>query len=971
MTVSIAISHETPAAAMMAADRRRRRLVVFGLLALIMGCAFLIRSYGLNSLPPHLWWDEATQGLDARDLLQGRFQIFFPRAEGKEPLYIYLTAPLVAVWDGEPFATRLAGALLGMLMVPVIFFTARSLWFDDDRGEWVGLIAAAFWMTSYWALSMNRLGFQVNALPLILTLAVLTWTNWSRRPNRRRAILFGLCAGLTLLTYLAARITPLLWVALYVSLPGQKRIALTKSISWAVLAFLLLVLPLGLYLVFHPDVAGTRVGVFPLLSESGDSAHWFDSLVFSLKMVAGVFLGTTGDPILRHNIPNRPPFSPVLAVLFGLGTVLSVARLFGRDQKSWTLLLWLAILSLPGVLAIASNPHFPRLFGALPAALLLAAWAASALLAPLQRFGRPGLVIAVIALVLLAGFEGARTAQAYFVTWKNMDLYPDFQGDLWTFGERVVAAENAVGVVSLPNDDALVLEYGFAKAPLLSLSDGEADVEIRLADRLKDAGGKEILLPVWLEAPYLWADPKNSVLFYLLREGRQLREEALGHHRLLTVALGPQPQFDAQGQQVVLQQPFSSGVQLVGARWGGAYPNNDRNAAQAMAGSKLWAILTWQMVNPSPDLFASVELVDEQGHRLAVSDQQMLFVDEQAPAAITGPQTIRTYHLLSLPATQPPGQVSLRAHAFDAAKNVLLVPGNREATSGVPLGTATVVAATEPTALETIAITHPMRVSYPSGVSLAGVDTYPDVVAPGQPLTLRIFWHIDEPLSQAATFTVSLGDTGLVAATSIPVGAPVGQTIHSYVDFQLPPELPSGRHALLMQPAGGQSTMTELGQVEVIGRARQFVVPALSQDLSASFGGQVRLEGMTGVPSGGYNVHPGNAVQLELVWRVRNTPAADLVRFLHVLDSDGQLVAQQDAIPCDGACPSRSWLPGEILSDRAEIVLPTDLADGAYSLVTGWYDARSQQRLPASDASGQRLDNDVAPLPVTVRVSEP
>ena len=266
MTVSIAISHETPAAAMMAADRRRRRLVVFGLLALIMGCAFLIRSYGLNSLPPHLWWDEATQGLDARDLLQGRFQIFFPRAEGKEPLYIYLTAPLVAVWDGEPFATRLAGALLGMLMVPVIFFTARSLWFDDDRGEWVGLIAAAFWMTSYWALSMNRLGFQVNALPLILTLAVLTWTNWSRRPNRRRAILFGLCAGLTLLTYLAARITPLLWVALYVSLPGQKRIALTKSISWAVLAFLLLVLPLGLYLVFHPDVAGTRVGVFALMS---------------------------------------------------------------------------------------------------------------------------------------------------------------------------------------------------------------------------------------------------------------------------------------------------------------------------------------------------------------------------------------------------------------------------------------------------------------------------------------------------------------------------------------------------------------------------------------------------------------------------------------------------------------------------------------------------------------------------------
>lgn len=971
MTVSNAISQKTPAATVKVAEKRRRRFVVFGLLALIMVFAFLIRTYALNSLPPYLWQDEATQGLDARELLQGRFQIFFPRAEGKEPLYIYLTAPLVAVWDGEPFATRLAGGLLGMLMVPVIFYTARSLWFDDERGEWVGLIAATFWTTSYWSLSMNRLGFQVNALPLTLTLAVLTWTNWTRRPSGRRACLFGLCAGLTLLTYLAARITPLLWVALYISLPRQKRVALTKSAPWVVLAFLLLVLPLGLYLVLHPDVARTRVGVFPLLSGSGDSAQWIESLVSSLKTVAGVFLGTTGDPILRHNIPNRPPFSPLLAVLFSFGAALSFVRLFRHDQRSWTLLLWLATLSLPGVLAIASNPHFPRLFGALPAALLLAAWAASALLAPLQRFGRRGLFIAVTALVLLAGFEGARTTQAYFVTWKNMDLYPDFQGDLWTFGERVGATKNAIGVVSLPKDDAVVLEYGFAKAPLLYLRAAEPNVEARLADKLSHAGGKDILLPVWLEAPYLWADPKNSILFYLLREGGQLRQEALGHHKLFTIALGPQPQFDAPGQQAVLQQPFSNGVQLVEARWGGAYPNTDRSAAQAMAGSHLWAILTWQIANPSPDLFASVELVDEQGHRLAVSDQQMLFVDDEAPVAVTGPQTIQTYHLLSLPATQPPGEVSLRAHAFDAKKNVLLVPSGREPTASVPLGTATVVAASEPSAPEAIAIPHPLAVSYPSGVSLAGVDAYPDVIAPGLPLTLRLFWHIDEPLAQPVTFSVALGDTGLKAETSIPADAPVGHTIHSYVDFQLPPELPSGQHTLLMQPAGGQSAVTELGQLEVKGRARQFVVPALSQQLSASFGDQVKLEGMTGISPGDHQVHPGDAVQLDLVWRVQNVPDADLVRFVHVVSADGQLVAQQDAVPCAGACPSKSWLPGEILVDRAQIILPADMPEGGYSLATGWYDARSQQRLPASDASGKRLDNDVAPLPVTLRVSKP
>ncbi len=951
-----------------AVARRRRRLIVFGLLGLLMVLALGLRIYALNSLPPYLWWDEATQGLDARNLLHGHFQVFFPSAEGKEPLYIYLTAPLVAVWDGQPFATRLAGALLGMLMVPVLFFTARSLWYDQERGEWVGLIAAAFWVTNYWALSMNRIGFQVNALPLALTLAVLAWTNWTRRPGARRAVVFGLCAGLTLLTYLAARITPLLWVALYLALPKPRRRALMKTVPHALVAFLVLVLPLAAYLLLNPEVARTRVGVFPLLSESGDFATWIDALTSSARSVAGVFLGVTGDPILRHNIPYRPPFSVLMAGLFALGLVLGAVRLFRREQRSWTLLLWLAILCVPGVLAIASNPHFPRLFGALPAALLLAAWGASALLAPLRRWGRAGSILAVALVVLAVCFEGARTVQAYFVTWKNMDLYADFEGDLWTLGERITAANNAIGVVPLAADDAMVLEYGFDKTPLLRLDAGEPDVESGLAARLNTAGGKDVLLPVWQEAPYLWADPKNSVLFYLLREGRQVREQKLGHHKLLTVALGPHPQFDAEGQRVNLAQPFSDGVQLVAARWGGAYPNADRSAASAAAGTKLWAILTWQMANPSPDFAASVEMIDAQGHRLAISDQQMLRVDPEAPVATAGPQTVRTYHLLDVPATQPPGEVKLRAYAFDARKNVLLAPTGREIAAGVPLGTATIIPAGEPVAAGAH-IAHPLAVSFPSGVSLVGMDDYPAVVAPGLPLTLRLFWHVDELLTRPVDFTVTMGDTGLAATTSLPAGTPAGQVIHSYVDFQLPPDLPLGRQVLSLQADGGQAGVTQLGEVEIGGRPRQFVRPAISQPAPASFGDQVALEGMAGWPEPPF--HPGDTARFDLVWKVKNTPTADLVRFVHVLDAAGHLMAQQDTIPCAGECPARSWLPGEFLTDQVELALPADLPEGAYTLVTGWYDARSQQRLPATGAGGQRLADDVMPLPVTLNVAKP
>src|SRR5450759_4970912 len=92
-------------------------LLVFSILTL------LLRTWRLESIPPWLWWDEATQGVDARELLHGHFQVFFPSALGKEPLYVYLTTPFVAAWDGHPAAVRLAGALLGALMIPVLYLS--------------------------------------------------------------------------------------------------------------------------------------------------------------------------------------------------------------------------------------------------------------------------------------------------------------------------------------------------------------------------------------------------------------------------------------------------------------------------------------------------------------------------------------------------------------------------------------------------------------------------------------------------------------------------------------------------------------------------------------------------------------------------------------------------------------------------------------------------------------------------------
>ncbi len=87
-----------------------------------------------------------------------------------------------------------------------------------------------------------------------------------------------------------------------------------------------------------------------------------------------------------------------------------------------------------------------------------------------------------------------------------------------------------------------------------------------------------------------------------------------------------------------------------------------------------------------------------------------------------------------------------------------------------------------------------------------------------------------------------------------------------------------------------------------------------------------------------------------------------LAVFVHALGPDGQLVGQQDGPPRNGAYPTTWWLPGEIVVDRLATGVP--IPPGV-SLVVGMYDPATVVRLPAYDATGQRMPNDAVRPAVT------
>jgi hypothetical protein len=84
-------------------------------------------------------------------------------------------------------------------------------------------------------------------------------------------------------------------------------------------------------------------------------------------------------------------------------------------------------------------------------------------------------------------------------------------------------------------------------------------------------------------------------------------------------------------------------------------------------------------------------------------------------------------------------------------------------------------------------------------------------------------------------------------------------------------------------------------------------------------------------------VKPGDPLCLELQWMSNAQLPADYTVFVHVLDSNGQLVAQSDLQPGGGYAPTRSWPIGRPITDRHGVVLPPTLAAGEYQIVIGLY----------------------------------
>jgi 4-amino-4-deoxy-L-arabinose transferase-like glycosyltransferase len=398
--------------------RRTEAAILFFILAM----AALFRFYQLASIPPGFTHDEAGHGHDATAIMHGARPLYETVGYGREPLYDYVVA-MAMPFLGENYLTlRIVSALSGLFLIVVMHFWVRRA-FDVPTA----IATSAFLATSFWATMVSRQALRSALLPLLFTAAIFFMWQAVRpyakpQPLQRRwpvisrlvsYVLAGLLLGLSLMTYMAARVLPIVFVLFWIYLFIFHRKVWRDN--WFGVFF---IIGLGLLIAWpmFNYIASTPGAEQRLSQLSGPIDQLFagnpQELLGNIFGALGMFM-FYGDNLWLYNLPGRALLGLILGPLALVGLIIAIVR-FKRMEYALAIF-WLAAGIFPSLITgvVASNL---RSIAALPVVYLFVAIGLVEIMRSLERLIESH-TLRTIPLVLLAVGVTLFSWNAYFDQW--------------------------------------------------------------------------------------------------------------------------------------------------------------------------------------------------------------------------------------------------------------------------------------------------------------------------------------------------------------------------------------------------------------------------------------------------------------------------------------------------------------------------------------------------------------------------
>ena len=232
-----------------------------------------LRLWNIERVPSRLTVDEMSIGYNAYSILKtgkDEWGVFLPKAfqafgDYKQPVYIYLTVPFIALFDLTATAVRLPSVWAGVALIGLTYVLVKK-----NFGELPALFSAFVVTFSPWAIQLSRMGFESN-VALALFVAGLISLQLAREQNSWKwGIATGILLALTCYAYVAFRLTIVLMM-LGLAFFSYKQKTWKKSWLISVITLVIVLLPLGKELISGSGTA--RFSQVSLFSDKGIAAQ--------------------------------------------------------------------------------------------------------------------------------------------------------------------------------------------------------------------------------------------------------------------------------------------------------------------------------------------------------------------------------------------------------------------------------------------------------------------------------------------------------------------------------------------------------------------------------------------------------------------------------------------------------------------------------------------------------------------------
>jgi hypothetical protein len=353
----------------------RGRIVEIVVVVLILLVAVFLRVYRLDAIPPGIAHDESDAGLAALSILEGQSISPFSTSWYDTPsAFMYYLALVYRFAGATWLGLKLASLIPALLTLPAVYLLAR-----ESFGATTALCAMVLLAVSRWHLTMSRWAWNALAVPLLLAISLYFLLRALRLRRALDYCLSGLFAGLMAYTYVSSRLAVLV-LLLYVlywmfSEPAGAVYGLRRRwLGLLVLGFtfVITVTPLAVTYVKNSGSWSHRTAEVTVMREIREQGS-LGPLALNVADIMRSF-HQWGDTNGRNNLPGEPMMDPFTGGLFAVGLAYSLLR--WRDHRSVLLILWVAGGLAGAVLTLHSqSPQAYRSFLALPAAIMLSAWA--------------------------------------------------------------------------------------------------------------------------------------------------------------------------------------------------------------------------------------------------------------------------------------------------------------------------------------------------------------------------------------------------------------------------------------------------------------------------------------------------------------------------------------------------------------------------------------------------------------------